>query len=300
MFRAQALLLTAMKLTLTGSSTALFSTWYFLEEYGILFDAGDGVVSALNQKLGRLKHAFISHEHRDHLSALYRLNPLNENIQIYYPKDAESFEQLEAFSTQFDADKKLNKWTAIKDDDVINIRQDLVVKAIKNNHILDTPNANKSLSYKLLNRKQKLKLEYSNLSSEEIRILITNQGKEHIMQEVFTPILTYSGDTPVGDYSTFDNSNILIHEATFIDAFSKDIAPHAREKHSSLEEVMEMAANIKINTLVLGHFSLRYSLDQIDSQIRKLCTFYGIKTPVYRVAPGQIAIDILNQPPLWE
>ena len=289
-----------MQLTLTGYSTALFSTWYFLEEYGILFDAGDGVVSALNRKLGKIKHAFISHEHRDHLSALYRLNPLNENIQIYYPQDADSFESLEVFSNQFDADKKLKKWKAIKSKDIINIRRDLVVQALKNNHIFDAPDANKSLSYKLLHRKQKLKLEYNHLSSEQLQTLIANEGKEQIMQEVFTPIITYSGDTPISDYATFDNSNILIHEATFIDSISKDIAPHAREKHSSLEEVLEMVANIKVNTLVLGHFSLRYSLEQIDSEVIRLCTYYGIKIPVHRIAPGHLAMDILNQKPLFE
>ena len=293
-----ALLLKSMKLILTGSSTALFSTWYFLEDYGILFDAGDGVVSALNQKLGKIKHAFISHEHRDHLSALYRLNPLNENVEIYYPKDAESFATLEAFSRKFDSDKPLKNWQPIVDGDTINIRQDLVVKTLKNNHILDAPNKHKSLSYKLLDRKQKLKSEYQNLSSTEIQNLIKQVGKETLTSEVFSPILTYSGDTPIGDYSRFDHSNILIHESTFIDRYSDDIAPHAREKHSSLEEVMEMAANIKLNTLILGHFSMRYNVEQIDEEIKKLCTFYGLKIPVYRVIPGKVNYDILNQNPL--
>ncbi len=39
-----------MKLTLTGYSTALFSTWILVEELGILFDCGDGAVSGLLQK----------------------------------------------------------------------------------------------------------------------------------------------------------------------------------------------------------------------------------------------------------
>ncbi len=39
-----------MNLTITGYSTALFSTWYFIEELGILFDVGDGITSILLQK----------------------------------------------------------------------------------------------------------------------------------------------------------------------------------------------------------------------------------------------------------
>jgi len=49
------------ELTITGFSTALFSTWYFIDQLGILFDCGDGVSSALMQKAGKIKHVFISH-----------------------------------------------------------------------------------------------------------------------------------------------------------------------------------------------------------------------------------------------
>ncbi len=50
-----------MKLTLTGYSTALFSTWILVEELGILFDCGDGAVSGLLQKSRKARHVFISH-----------------------------------------------------------------------------------------------------------------------------------------------------------------------------------------------------------------------------------------------
>ncbi|WP_315814720.1 hypothetical protein [Paraflavitalea speifideaquila] len=42
-----------MQFTITGYSTALFSTWYFIEELGLLFDAGDGVSAGLLQKAGK-------------------------------------------------------------------------------------------------------------------------------------------------------------------------------------------------------------------------------------------------------
>ena len=59
-----------MQLTITGYSTALFSTWYFVEEWGVLFDAGDGLISALLQKSRKIDHVFISHADRDHLTGL--------------------------------------------------------------------------------------------------------------------------------------------------------------------------------------------------------------------------------------
>ncbi|HVU94591.1 MAG TPA: hypothetical protein VHE34_05170 [Puia sp.] len=94
-----------MQLTITGYSTALFSTWYFVEEWGVLFDAGDGLIPALLQKSRKTDHAFISHADRDHLTGLIQFNQLNARPGfpvMYYPKDAKFFPVLEAFSRQFD------------------------------------------------------------------------------------------------------------------------------------------------------------------------------------------------------
>lgn len=54
-----------MHLTLTASSSALFSTWFFIEEFGALFDAGDGVSAALMQRSRKVKHVFVTHADRD-------------------------------------------------------------------------------------------------------------------------------------------------------------------------------------------------------------------------------------------
>lgn len=66
-----------MNLTITAYSTALFSTWYFIEEWGVLFDAGDGMISALLQKSRKVDNVFISHADRDHLTGLLQFNQLN-------------------------------------------------------------------------------------------------------------------------------------------------------------------------------------------------------------------------------
>ena len=42
------------KLTITGYSTALFSTWYYVDELSLLFDCGDGVTSGLLQKARKI------------------------------------------------------------------------------------------------------------------------------------------------------------------------------------------------------------------------------------------------------
>ena len=52
---------------------------------------------------------------------------------------------------------------------------------------------------------------------------------------------------------------------------------------------MEMVADTKIGTLILGHFSSRYSDEQIDEAINHEISRCGIRIPVERVYPGRIA-----------
>ena len=87
-----------MKLKITGYSTALFSTWYFIEELGLLLDAGDGVTSSLLQKARKIENVFISHADRDHLTGLLQLNQLNAREgfpKIFYPFNCGSFPAIE-------------------------------------------------------------------------------------------------------------------------------------------------------------------------------------------------------------
>ncbi len=46
------------RLTLVGHSTALFSTWFFVEELRLLLDAGDGVMAT--PVTGRERRALLS------------------------------------------------------------------------------------------------------------------------------------------------------------------------------------------------------------------------------------------------
>jgi ribonuclease Z len=59
-----------------------------------------------------------------------------------------------------------------------------------------------------------------------------------------------------------------------------------------------MVADLTIDTLILGHFSSRYSKEQIEEKIKYYCKKFDIKIPVYRVLPGQTHFNILNECPV--
>lgn len=291
-----------MNLSISGYSTALFSTWYFIEELGLLFDAGEGLTSSLLQKSRKINHVFISHADRDHLTGLFQFNQLNARTGlpvIYFPKDCGSFPAIESFSKKFDPHVTGTRWHSLVPEQIISIKDGVEVQAFRNNHVEAEECVIKSLSYKVFTVKAKLKKEFISFSPDQIKKIVLEKGKEFTTEKIRTNILSYSGDTPVEEYSLWDNSKILIHEATFLDTAEASIKTHGN-KHSTLEEVIKMASEIKIESLVLGHFSSRYSQTEIDKSIEHLYKKYNLKIPVFRILPGQTALNILNSKPLCE
>jgi ribonuclease Z len=290
-----------MQLTITGYSTALFSTWYFIEEWGICFDAGDGLISALLQKSHKIDHVFLSHADRDHLTGLLQFNQLNARPGypvMHYPVDAASFLALERFSKQFDTQVDRTVWLTATDGVEIAIAKDLLVRPMRNGHVPAAPHIIKSLGYQVIQTRKKVRPEFAYLSEDQLRQLAETAGRDSFSMEVREPLLGYSGDTPVEDGAKWNGTRILIHEATFLGHGEGVKERNYGNKHSTLDEVMEMVASIRVGQLILGHFSSRYSPAEIDSAIRNRCDKYAISFPVYRVLPGETVFDILGGVPL--
>ncbi|RAJ10697.1 ribonuclease Z [Chitinophaga skermanii] len=290
-----------MQLTITGYSTALFATWYFIEELGILFDAGDGVMPNLMQKSRKIQHVLLSHPDRDHLTGLLQLNQLNARPGypvMYYPRDSQSFPALEQFSKQFDAHVSQTVWQPVVPGDIIQVKDDIRVEVFRNEHVPALPGVVKSLSYQVFQVKQKVKPKIAALPPQEIKRIIMEQGKASTTMEVSTKLIGYSGDTPVESFEHWDGTQILIHEATFIESAGDMNVNTHKNKHSTLEQVLRAIKEIKIEQLILGHFSSRYSAEQIDRSIIQLCDRYKIDIPVYRLLPGETVKDILSTTPI--
>jgi len=286
-------------INLSGYSTALFSTWFFLEDLGILFDAGDGVSAALLQKSRKVKQVFISHADRDHLGGLFQFHQLNARKGypiIHYPANSGSFPAIDQFTKKFDPHVQGTIWKPILANEEYPIKGNIVVQSLRNNHIEAPADWTKSLSFKVVEKKSKLKEEFKHLSGAEIKKIAIEKSRELLTNMERTTLLGYSGDTPVDDYERWDQTELLIHEATFIKK-ETGLNTHAH-KHSHLEEVLKMVSEIKVGTLLLSHFSTRYSQEQIDNAILQGCKEYKIQIPIYRLLPGETQFNILEGAPV--
>lgn len=254
-----------------------------------MFDAGDGLSSGLNKSLGKIKNIFISHADRDHLSGLLQFNQLDSihsNPNIYYPKDCGSFYRLNNFVKKFDPHVKNKDWVGINDLDLIEIKPDIFVKSYLNRHRFEL-NKVKSFSFKVIERKNKLKKEYIGLSGNELKNLKGN-GTE-ISNVIEKSTIGYSGDTKSFMSELWEDIEILIHESTFL-----NYGDSARENHTNLEEVLNKSSELKLKGLVLSHFSSRYTSSEIIYNVKKLVKKTGIKFPVYLVLPGTINYNVLQ------
>ncbi|MEO1384821.1 MAG: MBL fold metallo-hydrolase, partial [Bacteroidota bacterium] len=275
-----------MDYNITAYSTALFSTWINIEQLGILFDAGDGISAGLLQKSRKIKYVFITHPDRDHVTGLLQFNQLNSREgfpQIYYPKDAGSFPAFREFQRKFDPHVQGSIWTGIQHHDEIGLQKQLLVQAIRNNHIQADEGVSKSLSYKIFELKRKVKPAFAQLTGEEKKQIAISKGRDFLTHEVRTNILSYSGDSPVEDYSRWDQSEILIHESTFLKG-EDDMEIEAKgNRHSRIDEVFQMVSEIEVGKLILNHFSSRYSKETIIQSIRSMCKAYHIQIPVFAI-----------------
>lgn len=286
-----------MNFNISLYSTALFSTWINVDELNLLIDAGDGLSAGLLQKSRKIKQVFITHPDRDHLNGLAQFVQLNSRPdypKIYYPKDSKSFPYLRDFLAKFDPHVEGSQWWEIEDQQVVPIKKGFEIQALRNEHIPVSSGVHKSLSYKLYEVKHKLKAEFQELSGKEIQKLALEKGREAITDIEKINRISFSGDTPVDDYAKWDQSEILIHEATFLDDDPRDKESHKTHPHSTVKEVLAMVKEIKVDKLILGHFSTRYDQEMIDQTVLKYIKEFQIQIPVYLVYPGVIRRDILS------
>ena len=293
----------SMTFNISSFSTALFSTWINVEELNLLIDAGDGLSMSLLQKARKIKYVFITHPDRDHLNGLpqyIQLNSRDEYPKINYPKDSGSFPAMKDFLSKFDPHLPVSQWTGIEDGQIVPVKKGYELQALRNEHIQAPPDVHKSLSYKLYEIKNKLKAEFSNLNPEQIKKIVIDKGRDYLTETLRNNLISFSGDTPVDNYEKWHNSEILIHEATFLNTASDSNLINKGNKHSRVDEVLKMVKEIKVNTLILNHFSSRYSKEVIDEAVLKLIKDLAIKIPVHLVYPGEIHRDILNSKPINE
>ncbi|MGC4032100.1 MAG: MBL fold metallo-hydrolase [Tepidisphaeraceae bacterium] len=145
------------------------------------------------------------------------------------------------------------------------IRRDLIARAVATHH------GGPSVGYILINVREKLRPEYTQLTGEQLAEL-RKQGVE-IQYKLEVPLVAYLGDTSFGD--VFDNeqvmsAQVLLCECTFFDPMHRGKAKAGRHLH--VEDFARVLAKSRNEHVVVLHVSRRTGIRRAKSILKKFAT----------------------------
>jgi ribonuclease Z len=110
-----------------------------------------------------------------------------------------------------------------------------------------------TLGYAVLEERRRLKPEYAGRSEREIRDLVRQGGRDALMEAYRHVRFAHTGDAMPIDPVLVAGADILLHDATFLDAGDRkwDI-------HATTAEALEVGRAAGAGCLVLHHLSIRY------------------------------------------
>ena len=279
-------------------STALYSTWIFIEELRLLFDAGDGVAAALGGKGRKAKVVALSHSDRDHVTGLLQLQQLHarhNGLRVLYSADSRGIPMLADFCRRFDpwAGPHVN-WERVLPDERVGLEGDLALVPVQNTHV--PGKGVRSLGYKAIRRVRKLRPEYVGTPGKTLATL----DREATTESIERPLLAFSGDTGPMDPAVWAGQPILLHEATFLRQADVERGPERTQLHSCLDEVLDLARAARPERLVLTHLSPRYAEAEGREAIAAAAREMRLEFPIWLVPPGRLVADVFAEASVWD
>ncbi len=274
-----------MQLTILGCNAATprknaQTTAQLLDIKGqlVLIDCGEGTQMQLRKlgvKFARIQHIFISHLHGDHFYGLiglistFRLLGRSADLHIYGPKGIKDIItlQLKLAKSWTDYDLYFHELTS-SDSELILDHQNFTVHTLPLDHRVYTN------GYLFREKMGPRKIDKKAVETYHVDIADMEnlkKGKDIIQPDgkmLANQLLTHDPEPPKSYAFCSDTAYLpelskqlhgvscLYHEATFLD-HHQDLA--TKTKHSTAAEAAQIAAAAKVNQLILGHFSSRYS-----------------------------------------
>jgi len=251
------------RFTVEGVSRAGVETWYRIKEFGVVLDIG-----RCPDPLVGTSHVFISHAHLDHslgipfYAAQRKLNGLEPGV-VYVPvENLADYEELIRIHERLQNTRYQLTLVGLGLGDVVDLRRDLAVRIHRASHRVVTN------AFEFVERRSKLRAAFSNLTSPEIRT--RRERGDSIFDDLEIPLLFYTGDTDRGIFETSEalfRAQVLIIECTFT---HDDDHPRAeRYAHIHIDDIVNVADRFENDVVILSHFSLRDSREEIASEVER-------------------------------
>jgi ribonuclease Z len=281
-----------LELVTDAFSKAIYSTWLFSKPLRTLFDAGEGLVSALRNRSFAIERVFITHGHYDHIGGLPGLVRIRgqgrgdkeKPLAIYYPEGDSGCELLQAYIARLVPNPSFHlEWVPVRDGTQIEISEKgkrKYVEAFPVEHM----SRRLCLGFNVCETRERLKREYASMDEKEIASLARKNGRETLTETYEKRVLSFCGDGLAVEPDRVMETDLLIHEATFLDDGER-----GKEIHSTVSEAVAAAKAARTSELLLLHFSTRYRASDIFKALRTEVRKAGIEIPVHALLGGRIS-----------
>lgn len=269
---------------LFGYSKALYSNWIFYKPDHLLIDCGEGAASALGNGGYGIERVLLTHGHIDHIAGLPVLlltraagmGDSEKPLTIYLPAGDLHLADMEQFLARTRKTLPYDlQWKTLQAGDEIPLSGQRRIQTFATQHI---PNQ-LTLGYKVLEPRRRLRREYSHLEEAEIRARAQSGGRDAIagLMETYDAILAaFGGDSSALDVADVRGAELLVHEATLLDAADRKGA-----RHATLGEAVEVASRANVGVLLLQHISGRYEKSDIEKATRDAAQKFNFSNPVW-------------------
>lgn len=280
-------------MSLTIYSKALYATWVYYSPDRILFDCGEGASSCLENRSFAIKRVFLSHGHADHIAGLLGLINIRNNamgdrekeLHVYFPAGNHYISELMTYFSRTNRHLRYHlEWIPLRAGDRIPVlggRNPRYVEAFPTVHA----RGEVTLGYNVLEQRQRLREDCQDLTQEEIVAYVKAGRREEISELYDQRLISYGGDSVPLRPGPIKDTEILLHETTFLaDEDRKEF------KHATLDEALEVATNAQVQRkLICFHISSRYRRDLARAQRR--VSKLDLPFEVILIPPGDV-VDI--------
>ncbi len=250
-------------LEIIGYSVAGEETIVAIPQLDVCFDIG----KAPDQVIP-INHVLLTHGHMDHTAGFaYYLSQRNfcgiAAGTIVAPKNLlKPIKEIINSFSRLDGNEIPANIVGVKPGDEHQIKPNLFVR------VFPTKHSNGSVGYCIIEKRKKLKTEYTNLTGPQI-VELKKQGIE-IDYPIDIPIATYLGDTQYVDFSQLKyiaESKILIAECTFYEDEHTERAEAG--KHMHINEFAKLLDKMQNEHIIITHTTQRTPMHEIRKILKK-------------------------------